>query len=79
MATHRFPEEDYVGLDEAFTSIAARDVFSQDMFFHAFVVVRRLAINAALGGKASMSLDDFVIRNACSALECVDVLRKALV
>lgn len=27
MATYRFPEEDDVGLDEAFTAIAARDVF----------------------------------------------------
>lgn len=76
--TYRFTKEHDVGLDEALAAVTSCNLFLLDVFPHQLVAVLSLAVDAPLSRKASVRLNNLVIRDACKPLESVDVLREAL-
>jgi len=72
--TYPLSKEDNVWFHISRTGLASRDCLLQNMLLHLIVVIRLPTVDALLGGKATMSLDDLVIRNTCTSLKGVDIL-----
>lgn len=66
--TYRFPEEYYVGLDEAATVATFDNVPGFDTPLHRGAVKGRFAVDAVLGCEAPVGLDYAVAGNAGLAL-----------
>lgn len=76
-STNRLAEEHDVRFNKPIASIALRDRAGLNMELHLFVVERRLAVDAFVARKATMSFDESAIGYTRPTLECVDVLSEA--
>jgi len=78
-ATYTFAKEDNVWLYITATSFTFCDLFPLHVVSHLLMLIFLFAGDASLIRKTSVSLDDFVLRDTCPTLECVDILSKASV
>lgn len=78
---YRFSKENDIGLNITIASIflAYRDFLRLNLLLDLIVWIMCTAFNAVLICEAAMGLYNLITRDACSAFQCIDVLREACV